>query len=119
MCEEFLNHRCNIYHPEKVETNVKYGIKAAQSEMCKDIPDLEDVPCHFYVNSSLAIKQNEPFASVEGEVKLALPYGTDIRENDFVKSRDYMFRAGIPKAVHGNHHIVVTIRREEGIKGAI
>ena len=56
---------------------------------------------------------------MEGEVKLALPYGTDIRENDFVKSRDYMFRAGIPKAVHGNHHIVVTIRREEGIKGAI
>lgn len=119
MFEEFLNHRCNIYHPEKVETNVKYGIKAAQSEMCKDIPDLEDVPCHFYVNSSLTIKQNEPFASVEGEVKLALPYGTDIRENDFIKSRDYMFRAGISKTVHGNHHIVVTIRREEGIKGAI
>lgn len=119
MFEEFLNHRCSIYHPEQVETKTKYGIKAAQSEMCKATPDLEDVPCHFYVNSSLAIKQNEPFASVEGEAKLALPYGTDIRENDFVKSRDYMFRAGIPKAVHGNHHIVVTIRREDGIKGAI
>lgn len=119
MFEEFLNHRCSIYHPEQVETKTKYGIKAAQSETCKDTPDLEDVPCHFYVNSSLAIKQNEPFASIEGEAKLALPYGTDIRENDFVKSRGYMFRAGIPKAVHGNHHIVVTIRREDGIKGAI
>ena len=84
----------SIYRPEQVETKIKYGIKAAQSEMCKATPDLEDVPCHFYVNSSLAIKQNEPFASIEGEAKLALPYGTDIRENDFVKSRGYLFRAG-------------------------
>ena len=48
-----------------------------------------------------------------------MPYGVDIRENDFVKSRGLIYRAGIPKAVHGNHHIVVTIKREEGIKGAI
>ena len=119
MFSDFLNHRCSIYHPAKTETNAGYGIKAAQSEMCKATPDLEDVPCHFYVNSSLTIKQKEPFAAVEGEVKLALPYGTDIRENDFVRIRGYMFRAGIPKAVHGNHHIAVMIRREEGIKGAI
>lgn len=119
MFEDFFNHRCNIYHPKKADTNAGYGIKAAQSERREVAPDLEDVPCHFYVKTSLAIKQKEPFASIEGEAKLALPYGTDIRENDFVKSRGYMFRAGIPKAVHGNHHIVVMIRRENGIKGAI
>lgn len=119
MFEDFLNHRCDIYHPVEDDTKVGYGIKASKTEVCKDIPDIEDVPCHFYVNSSLSIKQKEPFAVVDGEVKLALPYGTDIKENDFVKIRGYMFRAGIPKAVHGNHHIVVVIRREEGIKGAI
>lgn len=43
MFEEFLNHRCSIYRPEQVETKIKYGIKAAQSEMCKATPDLEDV----------------------------------------------------------------------------
>ena len=72
-----------------------------------------------YVNSSPKIVQKEPYPAVEGEAKLALPYGVDIRENDFVKSRGLIYRAGIPKAVHGNHHIVVTIKREEGIKGAI
>ena len=89
--EDFLNHRCNIYHPVKKDVDFGYGIKSEPAEERLKMPDLEDVPCHFY----------------------------DIRENDFVKSRGLIYRAGIPKAVHGNHHIVVTIKREEGIKGAI
>lgn len=116
---DFLNHRCNIYHPVKRDVNFGYGIKSEQQEERLLKPDLEDIPCHFYVSSSPTIEQKEPYSAVEGEAKLALPYGTDIRENDFVKSRSLIYRAGIPKAVHGNHHIVVTIKREEGIKGAI
>lgn len=119
MFEDFFNHKCDIYHPVKSETNIKYGIKVEPVEMRKDIPDLENVPCHFYINPSLSIKQKEPYATVEGECKLALPYGTDIRENDFIKGYDHMFRAGIPKVVHGNHHIVVTMHSEDGIKGAV
>ena len=65
MFEEFLNHRCSIYHPEQVETKTKYGIKAAQSETCKATPDLEDVPCRFDGDSSVAIKENEPVACIE------------------------------------------------------
>ena len=29
------------------------------------------------------------------------------------------YRAGIPRKIHGNHHIIVTIRREEGEPNAI
>ena len=117
--DDFLNHRCNIYHPVKKDVDFGYGIKSEPAEERLKMPDLEDVPCHFYVSPSPKIVQKEPYPVVEGEAKLALPYGVDIRENDFVKSRGLIYRAGIPKAVHGNHHIVVTIKREEGIKGAI
>ena len=50
--DDFLNHRCNIYHPVKKDVDFGYGIKSEPAEERLKMPDLEDVPCHFYVNSS-------------------------------------------------------------------
>ena len=84
--DDFLNHRCNIYHPVKKDVDFGYGIKSEPAEERLNMPDLEDVPSNFNVNSSPKIVLKAPYTAVEGEAKLALPYGVDIRENDFVKS---------------------------------
>ena len=113
MFEEFMNHRCNIYHLEGGTVDVGYGSTAAIIEQ----------PCHFHtkVGDTVRIVQNEPFSSADGEIKLSLPAGVDIRKNDTVEDCDngLKYRAGIPRAVHGNHHIIVELYREGGIKAAL
>ena len=68
----------------------------------------------------LQIVQGEPYSSLEGQVKLSLPIGTGIRKNDIVQSREtgLRYRADVPREIRG-HHIIVTLRREGGVKGAI
>lgn len=121
MFEDFLNHKCDIFHIKQTDTKVGYGINAARVSERLEEPDLTDIPCHFHINSGLSILQAEPFARLDGTVKLALPFGTEIHENDFVRSHEtgYLYRAELPRAIHGNHHLIVNLRREDGIKGAI
>lgn len=122
MFEDFLDHTCNIYHMEVSPVNAGYGIQAADTRT-EGGEFLLGVPCHFYVrqNDFLRIVQNEPYSSVDGDIKLALPYGTDIRMNDTVEDCETLlrYRAGVPRTVHGGHHIIVTLRRREGEPNAI
>ena len=122
MFDDFFNHSCNIYHLVDEAVNVGYGIQAADTRT-EDVQAEENVPCHFYVrqNDQLRVVQNEPYSSIDGDIKLALPYGTDIRVNDTVEDCDTLlrYRAGVPRVVHGNHHIIVTVRRKEGEPNAI
>lgn len=123
MFKDFLNHTCNIYHLEEVPVNAGYGIKAGSVKKPQNEPAAENVPCHFHTktNNTLEIVQREPYSSVEGEIKLSLPAGTDIRINDIIEDcRDGMkYRAGKPSEVYGGHHIVVMLKRMEGMVSAI
>lgn len=114
----------DVYNPETERWEFQhagYGIRAAQVAECPAEPSVSDVPCHFHLKDGLSVVQKEPYTGLVGTVKLTLPFGTRIQENDFVRSKEtgHMYRAEVPRAVHGNHHLVVELRREDGIKGAI
>ena len=123
MFEDFLDHKCNIYHLQDESVDIGYGIKAGNVRMPQTEPEEKDIPCHFHIkmNNYMQVVQKEPYTSVEGKVKLSLPPGTDIRMNDTVENcQDGLkYRAGKPMEVHGGHHIVVTMSRMEGVNGAI
>lgn len=121
MFEDFLNHRCDIYHTALQDVHAGYGIRAARVAECPEEPSISDVPCHFHLKDGLSVMQKEPYTALVGTVKLTLPFGTEIHENDYVKSREtgYMYRAEVPRVVHGSHHLIVILRREDGVKGAI
>lgn len=120
--EDFLNHRCDIYHLEAETVTVNGVATASTTKKQAEVAGEQNVPCHFHINGEfLDIVQREPQAELQGRGKLSLPFGTDIRKNDIVRSLQtgYCYRADLPRVIHGNHHIVVEIRREEGAKGAI
>lgn len=121
MFEDFLNDRCDIFHLKEQLVTVGYGIEATGISLPGTEPAAEDVPCHFHnKTNTLRIVQNEPYSGLEGEVKLSLPFGTDIRENDLVvnKATGIRYRADVPKYIR-DHHITVMLKRESGVKSAI
>lgn len=121
--EDFLNHTCDIYHLVDAADTGAYGITAAENLVPEDTPTLTDVPCHFHVkqNDLTRLVQNEPETSVEGQTKCSFGIGTDIRTNDIVLSHEdgLRYRAGVPRTIAKNHHIIVILYREDGVKGAI
>ena len=124
MFDDFMNHTCNIYHLENNPVNVGYGILASDVKAEKSKPDEIAVKCHFHIKSSVgsvAVIQNEPYSSVEGQIKLSLPIGTNIRMNDIVEDcrNGLKYRADAPMEVYGAHHIIVNLSRQEGVKSAI
>lgn len=123
MFDDYMNHTCNIYHLAEEDVNAGYGIHASCVKNPNKEPDEIAVPCHFHIstNGQVHIVQKEPFSAADGETKLSLPIGTDIRRNDIVQDcRDGMkYRADIPKEIHGGHHIIVMLSPLEGTRGAI
>lgn len=121
MFTDFFNHTCDIYKLVEEENSAGYGIKATDTKSKYEL-ETSGVACHFYVKSDgLTINEQEPHVTLNGTIKLALPYGTSIREQDKVVSGETGFEyiADVPRTVHGNHHIVVTLRRADGLKGAL
>lgn len=121
MFEDLLDHRCDIFHLVDSSSPGGYGIKVMAGRVPAGKAAEECVPCHFHVNGgAMQIVQGEPYSALQGQVKLSLPIGTDIRENDIVQSREtgLRYRADVPRNIRG-HHITVTLRREGGVKGAI
>lgn len=122
MWEDFLNHRCDIYHLTDSESQESYGIKVSVERKPEEEASEKNIPCHFHVRQSdfLQIIQEKPYARLDGKIKLTLPFDTDIRKNDIVRSREsgIFYRADIPRKVQ-DHHIIVQVKREEGLKGAI
>lgn len=128
MFEDYLNDTCDIYHLTAETVDAGYGIIATTEQNWPEEADEEDVACHFHVGTfnGLQVVQQEPHSELTGSIKLSLPPGTDIRKNDLVISKNSLsiesglrFRADIPRIIHGNHHIIVTLQREDGVKGAI
>lgn len=127
MFEDYLRDTCDIYHLADTTMDAGYGITAQTVKDWQAEPGETGVACHFHVNNgSLQWVQRDPDTDLDGQIKLSLPYGTDIRKNDLVVSGTsesvepgIRFRASAPRTIHGNHHIVVTLYQEDGLKGAI
>lgn len=113
--QEFLNHRCDIYHVRRTDTSPGYSLPASPAFSYPDTPDEPGVPCHFGLrNGTERIIQNQPNASLETRIKLSLPIGTDIRLNDKIVNCDsgYEFTAEIPHDIQG-HHLIVWLHRTD------
>lgn len=119
--ENFLDHKCDIYHVIKKENSPGYGLPTTTEFEYGDTPNISGQCCHFNVKSGgITIVQGEPQTEASGRVKLNLPPGTDIRLNDRVISHEsgLSYRAELPRNIRG-HHIMVYVNREDGIKGAL
>lgn len=122
--EDFLNHRCDLYHLIESSESPGYGLPGSPAHAYPDAPDEADVPCHFTQRGSggtvNAIQQNEPQRDYDDRIKLTLPIGTDVRMNDKVLDHrtGMIYYAEIPRIVHGDHHIYVYVKRE-GIGAAL
>lgn len=121
MFEDFFNHRCDIFHLRKNQEKGSYGIRTADAKVPEEEPSEENVPCHFHTRTGgLRIVQEEPYRSLSGEIKLSLPIDVNIQKNDIVRSAEtgLCYRADLPRKVR-DHHLIVALRREDGVKGAI
>lgn len=117
--EDLFDHRCSIYHLGEHEVDKGYGIVTTEYGY-GETPDLEHIPCHFNVNASAQMVQQEPMNTYLYTGKLNLPAGTDIRLNDKVVNEDngIEFTAQIPQDIRG-HHMTVTVQRKGNIEAAL
>ena len=53
--DDFLNHRCSIYHAEKAASDLGFGITDDNDFSYQANPDKinEDVRCHFHIKSGM------------------------------------------------------------------
>lgn len=117
--ENLFDHKCDIYHLTELPRSLGYGIEDSDY-VYPDMPDAENVSCHFNVNPSGNLEQTESANEYIYTGKLQLPAGTDIRINDKIVDRGngLVYTAEIPKNIR-NHHMVVTIQRKGTVKGAL
>lgn len=112
--EDFFNHTCNIYHVMQKDESPGYGLPASPTFLYPEKPDNKiPIPCHFNTKGSTEnILQKEPQTVYQANIKLNLPFGTDIRVNDKVVHLEtgYEYTAGIPKPIQ-EHHLAVYLRR--------
>lgn len=117
--EDLLDHKCDIYHMVKGERDMGFAIKQGKYSY-PNVPDIENVQCHFNVNANATLTQTESANEFIYTGKLQLPAGTDIRVNDRVVDKDtgLEYTAEIPHNIR-DHHMMVTIQRKGTVKGAL
>lgn len=111
--EDLLDHKCNIYHLQKSEKSVGFGLPDSEEFGYSKDPDLKNVICHFGIESlDGKTEQKNPQNVLNEKIKLTLPIGTDIRINDMVVDCDtgYEYTAEKPRNIR-NHHIFVYVKR--------
>ena len=113
--ENFLNHRCDIYHIQEGMASPGDGLAASPSFSYPDEPDIAGQSCHFGVKSgSVTIVQTAPANRMDATTKLTLPIGTDVRIHDKIVdlATGLEYTAEQPVNVR-DHHIFVHIRKVE------
>lgn len=115
--EDLLDHRCAIYHLQKNEKMLGYGISTDNFSYRAE-PDASGIPCHFNVSGSGNFEQTEEANEYTVVGKLSLPPGTDVRVNDKIVDlgSGISYYAEIPRNIRG-HHIVVRVQRKGKVKG--
>lgn len=117
--EDLFDHRCSIYHLGEHKVDMGYGIITTEYGY-SDMPDLENVPCHFNVGANTQMVQEPPMNTFLYVGKLQLPAATDVRLNDKIvnEGNGLTFTAQVPQDIRG-HHIVVTVQRKGNIEAAL
>jgi len=113
--EDFFDHHCNIYHDREEQKTPGWGLPASPVFSYPDKPDISQQECHFGVRSqSVTITQTAPANLMDAKIKLTLPIGTDVRQNDKIVHCDtgMEYTAEQPVNVRG-HHLFVYIKRTE------
>lgn len=116
--ENFFDHKCNIYHLIEDSKSPGYGLPVSPTFSYPEDPDEVNVPCHFAVKSfSHTMQQTQPANEYDAKIKLTLPIGTDIRQNDKIVSlvSGFEYTAMQPRNVRG-HHLFVFIQRTDAQK---
>ena len=110
--EDFFEQRCSIYHLEKIVVDMGYGITSIKYGY-PEVPNIENVPCHFNVEASASLNQTEVANEYLYTGKLQLPVGTDVRVNDKIieSSTGLEYYAQVPRTVR-NHHTIVMVQRK-------
>ncbi len=110
--EDFFEQRCSIYHLEKIVVDMGYGITSTKYGY-PEVPNIENVPCHFNVEASAGLNQTEVANEYLYTGKLQLPVGTDVRVNDKIieSSTGLEYYAQVPRTVR-NHHTIVMVQRK-------
>ena len=111
---DFLEHRCDIYHIHSEDKSPGYGLPSSPTFSYPDDPDISNVRCHFSVKSGTSnVNQLDPQTVYAARLKLTLPFGTDVRVNDKIIDRTtgYEYTAEIPRNVRKHHMFVFVIRR--------
>ena len=119
--KQLLDHKCDIYHLKEEQQSPGYGLPDQIKMFYQQEPDETEIPCHFSIyDSTLQIVQKKPQQMLEGRIKLALPINTDIRLLDKVVSQvtGLKYIAELPRRIR-NHHIIVYLKPDDGVKGAI
>lgn len=116
--ENLLNNLCDIYHIQKGQKALGYGLPSAPTFSYREEPDISSQACHFGIRSqNITVTQTAPVNLMEARVKLVLPIGTDVRRNDKIVDCEtgLEYTAEQPINVR-NHHIFVYLKKTEGQK---
>ncbi len=121
--EDFFNHCCSIYHIEKGTSDMGFGITDDNDFLYQVKPDKENekIQCHFHIKSGMyQIVQQEPLNEYGARVKISFPYGTDIRKNDKIVSKEtgFAYIAELPRKIQ-EHHVIVYANRQGSVREAI
>lgn len=111
--ESFFDHTCDIYHLAEESKSPGFALPSSPSFSYPDVPDEAGVACHFGVKSfSHTMEQGQPANEYDAKIKLTLPAGTDIRQNDKIVScvSGFEYTAMQPRNIRG-HHLFVYIQR--------
>ncbi len=108
-----FDHKCRIFHQITSPKTVDFGLPSTNEYSYSDVPNYDNVSCHFGGIPNVNITQNEANNTLEDRVKLILPIGTDILLNDKIvdMDTDEQYTADIPRNFR-NHHITVNLRKE-------
>lgn len=118
--EDFLNHKCDVFHAIKTNTPLNYGLNSIAEFKYGDTPDIADLSCHFCVKSgNIQLTQTQPYNELNARIKLILPLNADIRRNDKIvdKRTGLSYTAEEPLPIQKHHQYVYIIR--DGVKGAV
>ena len=122
--EDFLDHKCTIYHIVKSTGDLGYGVTDENAFRYPDVPEEKDtdIPCHFAVKSgNFTIGQDAPLNLYGARIKLSLPAGTDVRINDKIVSAEtgFSYIAELPRNIRNHHMIVYLDSAGEFVKDSI
>ena len=111
--EKLLNHHCDIYHIQRKDVSIGYGLATSPSFYYAEKPDSSNQICHFGVESqNISVTQTEPVNMMNAKIKLTLPIGTDIRINDKIIDCDTGLEYTAEQPINiRNHHIFVYIKK--------